>query len=126
MPAKLSAFASILAVKDIEASAAYYHDALGFRVLWPEGDDWQLVERDGFRVMLGACPHETPAASIGDHSLFAYVHVDDVDALYGEFSSRDVKVTPPADRAYGLREIVVTTIDGHRMLFGQELAKPVS
>jgi len=124
MPPKLSPFAHILAVRDLEASAAHYRDALGFRVLWPEGDDWRLVERDGVRIMLGACPDETPAASLGDHSLFAYVHVDDVDALHAEFATHGANVSAPADRAHGLREIVVTTIDGHRLLFGQELAKP--
>jgi uncharacterized glyoxalase superfamily protein PhnB len=126
MKTKLSPFAHILAVCDLEASAAHYRDVLGFRVLWPEGSDWRLVERDGVRIMLGACPDEAPAASIRDHSLFAYVHVDDVDALHAEFTAHGATVTAPADRAHGLREIVVTTIDGHRLLFGQELAKSAS
>ena len=126
MPAKLTPFAHILAVQDLEASAAHYRDALGFRVLWPEGSDWRLVVRDGLRVMLGACPDEKPASDIGDHGLFAYAHVDDVDALYAELAERGAKVTAPVDRAHGLREIVVTTIDGHRLLFGQELAKPAT
>jgi predicted enzyme related to lactoylglutathione lyase len=124
MPAKLTPFAHILAVADLEASAAHYRDALGFRVLWPDGSDWRLVVRDELRIMLGACPDEKPASDIGDHSLFAYAHVDDVDTLYAEFTSRGAKVTAPADRPHGLREIVVTTIDGHRLLFGQELRKP--
>ena len=120
MAARIAPWAFVLAVPDLDRSAGYYRDVLGFRVLWEEGTDWRLVERDGVRLMLGLCPDDTPAAEIGSHSWFGYLDVDDVDALHAEIAARGATVTAPADRHYGMREIVVTTIDGHRIVFGQQ------
>jgi hypothetical protein len=92
---------------------------LGFRVLWEEAPDWRLVERDGVRVMLGHCPRDLRPSEIGSHNWFGYLNVDDVDALHDELTARGAACTPPSDAAYGMREIVVTTID-HRIVFGQE------
>jgi len=116
----ISPYAFVLAVPDLHASAAWFGAVLGFRVLWPEGEDWRLVERDGVRVMLGHCPNEPRPTEIGAHSWFGYINTDDVEALYAEFTGRGAVCTPPFDQHYGMREIVVTTIDGHRIVFGQE------
>jgi catechol 2,3-dioxygenase-like lactoylglutathione lyase family enzyme len=125
MPAKLSPWAFVLAVPDLRRSADYFRDVLGFRVLWEEAADWRLVERGEMRVMLGSCPKDVPPSELGSHSWFGYVNVDDVAALHGELTSRGAVCTPPADRPYGMREMVVTTIDGHRIVFGEE-RKPES
>lgn len=123
MPANISQFAFVLAVRDLEKSAAYYRDVLGFRIEWPEGSDWRLAVRDGVRMMLGHCPTDLPAAQTGSHGWFAYLHTDDVDALHRDLAARGGDCTPPRDTDYGMREIVVTTIDGHRIVFGQETGK---
>ncbi|TDX62105.1 glyoxalase/bleomycin resistance protein/dioxygenase superfamily protein [Methylosinus sp. sav-2] len=121
MPPKLSTWAFVLAVPDLDASAGYFRDVLGFELLWAEATDWRLVQRDNVRVMLGHCPTDAPPAALGSHNLFGYVNVDDIDALHAEIAARGALCTPPADRPYGMREIVVTTIDGHRILFGQAI-----
>jgi uncharacterized glyoxalase superfamily protein PhnB len=120
MPINMTPWAFVLAIPDLQKSAAYFRDVLGFRVLWEEATDWRLVERDDVRIMLGQSPNDLPPAEIGSHTLFGYVNVDDVDALYDEFTSRGAACKPPFDQQYGMREIVVTTIDGHRIVFGQE------
>jgi hypothetical protein len=53
--------------------------------------------------------------------LVGYLEVDDVDALHAEIKARDGTCSAPKDQPYGMREIVVTTVDGHRIVFGQEL-----
>jgi catechol 2,3-dioxygenase-like lactoylglutathione lyase family enzyme len=93
MPPKISPWAFVLAVSDLERSAAYYRDILGFQVRWQEASDWRLIER--------------------------YLEVDDVDALYAEITARGAACSAPRQAHYGMREIVVTTIDGHRIVFGQ-------
>ena len=120
-PITIAPWAFVLAVADMDRTAAYFRDVLGFRVLWEEAIDWRLAERDSVKVMIGHCPAEKPARDIGSHNWFAYLDVDDVDALYAELVARDAECTLPADRHYGMREIVVTTIDGHRIVFGQEI-----
>jgi catechol 2,3-dioxygenase-like lactoylglutathione lyase family enzyme len=122
MPAKIAPWAFVLAVPDLETSAGYFRDVLGFRVSWEEATEWRLVERDGVRVMLGHCPNDRPPDELGSHNWFGYLDVDDVDALHAELTARGATCSAPADRHYGMREIVVTTIDGHRLVFGQQLA----
>jgi predicted enzyme related to lactoylglutathione lyase len=126
MPPKLTPFAFVLAVPDIARSAAYYRDVLGFHVRWEEVDGWRLVERDGVRVMLGHCPSDMPAAATGSHSWFGYLEVDDVDALHAEITARGATCSPPKETPYRMREIVVTTVDGHRIVFGQEIPSRVA
>ena len=58
MQPKISAWAFVLAVPDINASAAYFRDVLGFQVQWEDATEWRLVERGGVRVMLGHCPND--------------------------------------------------------------------
>ena len=42
--------------------------------------------------MLGECPDDDPASSIGSHSYFAYLTVDDVDELFAEVVARGAAV----------------------------------
>jgi catechol 2,3-dioxygenase-like lactoylglutathione lyase family enzyme len=122
MPAKISTWAFVLAVQDLDRSAAWFRDVLGFRLQWEEGTDWRLAQRDGMRVMLGHCPNETPAAETGAHSWFGYLEVDDVDAFRAEIAARGAICSQPIDQSYGMREIMVTTVDGHRFVFGQQVS----
>ena len=126
MATTITPWAFVLAVHDLERSAGYYRDVLGFRVLWEDGADWRLAERDGVRLMLGHCPRDIAPAEIGAHNWFGYLETGDVDALWAEISARGAICSAPVDQPYGMREIVVTTVDGHRIVFGQELGKTLS
>ena len=117
----LAPYAFVLAVQDLAKSAAYYRDVLGFRISWEEATDWRLAERDGVRLMIGLCPNEKPAAEIGSHNWFGYVEIDDVSALHAELTNRGANCTALRDQPYGMREMTVTTPDGHRMVFGQDM-----
>lgn len=123
MAPRVAPWAFVLAVPDLERSAAYYRDVLGFRVRWEEARDWRLIERDGVRVMLGHCPRDMRPSELGSHSWFGYLEVDDIDALHAEIVARGATCSLPNDTHYGMREIVVTTIDGHRIVFGQEVRR---
>jgi catechol 2,3-dioxygenase-like lactoylglutathione lyase family enzyme len=123
MAPKIAAWAFVLAVPDLEKSAAYYRDVLGFQVWWEEASDWRLVERDGVRVMLGHCPSDIRASELGSHNWFGYLQVDNVDALHAEIVARGAACSPPKNTDYGMREVVVTTVDGHRIVFGQEIRR---
>jgi catechol 2,3-dioxygenase-like lactoylglutathione lyase family enzyme len=120
---EIAPWAHVLAVRDLERSVRYFRDVLGFRIRWEEASEWRLAERGQVRLMLGHCPDDLPAAAIGSHNWFAYLDVDDVDRLHAELAAKGAQCTAPADRPYGTREIVVTTIDGHRIVFGQTMAE---
>lgn len=123
--ANLRSFSFVLAVPDLEQSASYFRDALGFRLEWPEGSGWQLVSRGDVRIMIGHCPDAMLPSATGDHSYFGYLNVDDADTLHSELVSRGATILqPPIDRPHGMREFVVATPDGHRMMIGQDLSTP--
>ena len=126
MQAKIAPWAFVLAVPNLDRSAVYFRDVLGFKVRWEDVTGWHLMERDTVRVMLGECPNDMRPADLGSHNWFGYLNADDVDALHAEITARGATCSAPADRPYGMREIVVTTVDGHRIVFGQESAMPTS
>ena len=72
--------------------------------------------------MLGHCPNHKPATEIFPHDWFGYLEIEDVDALRTELIVRGAQCSEPKDQPYGMREIIVTTIDGHRIVFGQEIS----
>jgi catechol 2,3-dioxygenase-like lactoylglutathione lyase family enzyme len=117
----LRPFAFVLAVRDLDRSAAYYRDVLGFQLQWEEATDWRLAVRDGVRIMLGHCPNEKPATEIFPHDWFGYLETENIDAFRTELIGRGAQCSEPRDQPYGMREIIVTTIDGHRIVFAQEI-----
>lgn len=114
----------VLAVRDLKASTQYYTNVLGFDRDPIEADGWSFLTKDNFKVMLGECPGEKPAAELGDHSYFVYLYIDGLDQFYEEVASRGAEVTSkPADKPWGLREFGLRTPDGHRITCGQPIQK---
>lgn len=112
----------VLAVNDLEASAAWYRDALGFAIHEIGDPGWRMYVRDNCRIMAGDCPDAIPAAELGDHSYFAYWIVDDAQRLFEEYQSKGVEILKAIrDEPWGMREFALRTIDGHRIMVGEEL-----
>ena len=112
---------SVLAVHSLKVSIPYYRDVLGMGIDF-ETPGWCFLSRGNFAVMLGECPDAIAASDIGDHSYVAYVTVMDAGSLFHEFQSRAVEfIKPLTDEPWGMREFGVRTVDGHRIMFGQEL-----
>ena len=111
-----------LAVPDLAKSTDYYTSVLGLRIDF-EAPGWSFLSRGRFRVMLGECTDATPLADLGDHSWYGYVTVSDAAALFAEYQRAGVEFTQQlSDKPWGMREFGIRTIDGHRLMFGQELA----
>ena len=110
------------AVADLERSAEFYRDVLGFEIQEIGDPGWRMFTREECRIMAGHCPDAKSPAELGDHSYFGYLVVDDADALFAEFSGKGAEIPcPPTDEPWGMREFSVHTIDGHRIMFGQPL-----
>ena len=63
----------VLAVHDLERSAAWYVDVLDCERVDIDGGGWVFCRAGAVRFMLGLCPDVVPAADIGDHSYVAYL-----------------------------------------------------
>ncbi len=112
----------VLAVQDLQVSAKYYRDVLGFTVREIGDDGWRIFEREGCQIMAGHCPESISPGDLGDHSYFAYIVVDDASAYYREFGSKNAEfIKHLRDEPWRMREFGIRTIDGHRIMFGQEL-----
>ncbi|HEX2640809.1 MAG TPA: VOC family protein [Pyrinomonadaceae bacterium] len=111
----------VLAVKDLAVSAEYFVDKLGFdRDFTAPG--WEFLSFGIFKVMLGECTDAMWARETGDHSYFAHVFVENVDEVFAEFKSNGAELTSaPTNKPWGLREFGVSTPDGHRIVFGQQI-----
>lgn len=121
-------------VRDTAAAAAFYRDRLGFTVAHEhEGfaklvrDDtelhlWQASdERWRSRSDLAEAPVRSGAESFIAGTASCRIHVDEVDALYGEM--RDAGVLHYADHgsaqdtAWGTREFATTDLDNNLLVF---------
>lgn len=119
--AKIISTRFVLAVKDLGNSAEYYQQQLGFETVWL-GEGWHFLNRGKFMVMLGECPDEKSAFETNDHSYFAYVDMENIDALYEEYLMKEIQILSELDdKPWGQREFSIRTIDGHRIMFGEEI-----
>lgn len=110
-----------LAVPDLAESTRYYTSVLGLTVDFT-APGWTFLSRGAFRVMLGECADALPPAQLGDHSWYGYVTVSDATALFMEYRAAGAAfIQELSDKPWGMREFGVRTIDGHRVMFGQEL-----
>lgn len=110
----------VIAVQSLEASAAYYATVLRFEVkeLAP---GWRMYALDSCRIMAGECPDATPPHLTGDHSYFAYIVMDDVAAYFAVVKDNVDLIKELRDEPWGMREFGVRTVDGHRIMFGQDI-----
>jgi uncharacterized glyoxalase superfamily protein PhnB len=110
-----------LAVLNLAKSTNYYATILGLTIDFT-APGWTFMSRGSFRVMLGECIDAMPPGQLGDHSWYGYVTVSDASALFGEYQATGAEFTQTlADKPWGMREFGIRTIDGHRIMFGQEL-----
>ncbi len=112
----------VLAVPNLERSGSFYRDVLGFEIRASGGAGWQFFVRDGCKIMAGECPDALQPAELGDHSYFGYLVVDNADTYYQRAVSASAEIVKPiADEPWGMREFGLRTIDGHRLMIGQDL-----
>ena len=121
--AKLVQSATILEVKDVKLSEAFYREKLGFGRggFFGEPPVFCIIGRDSVSLFLDQS--RTPRATPLNQYWASYIYVDDVDALAAEFKARGVEIIRgPCDQEYGCREIDVRDPDGHIIGFGQNRA----
>lgn len=115
----------VIAVHDLERSARYYQDVLGFKVFEVGDPGWRFFLRDQCYIMAGECPDAVSPQDLGDHSYFAYVEVDDIDRFYEEMVAKKATfIKPLRNEPWEMREFGLRTIDGHRIMFGSPIEPP--
>jgi catechol 2,3-dioxygenase-like lactoylglutathione lyase family enzyme len=111
----------VLAVHDVRASARFYVDALGFKIV-NEPPGWIFVARDNCMIMLGECPNDMHPSELGCHNYIAYLRVDDADSYREEIRALGVvPLSEIEDKPWGMREFSIKSPDGHRITIGHRI-----
>lgn len=122
--ARITAHHYVLAVPDAELTAQFFTGKLGFKRHPVEDPGWRFVSRDNCMIMLGSCPDAIPPRDLGDHSYFGYLVVDDVEACFREVKANGLSgVKPPQLKPWKMKEFLVLTPDGHRLMVGENVGR---
>jgi uncharacterized glyoxalase superfamily protein PhnB len=119
MAANLEKGIPVLPAGDVEATAVFYRDKLGFKEAFRDATPAQYIgmRRDKVEVHFAGLP-AAMAKTIGDQTMCRFV-VDDVDALYDEYKKHEV-IHPNGDLAtkpWGTREVGVIDPTGVCLTF---------
>src|SRR5438045_3983038 len=112
----------VVFVADVEASAEFYRDSLGFRIDFLHGNPpfYGSVSRDGACVHLKFVhePVFTPGADDRDALIMVFVEVDNVDALFAEYVAAGLTFAQRLQAvAWGGRDFIVRDPDGNTICF---------
>jgi uncharacterized glyoxalase superfamily protein PhnB len=111
----------VIGVPDLEVSAAYYRDVLGFE-LRDLAPGWRMYVRGACIIMAGEEKDALHPKELGDHNYYAYLIEDDIDGYYDAVVNAGAKTLKPVrDEPWGMREFGVETVDGHRIMFGKRI-----
>jgi catechol 2,3-dioxygenase-like lactoylglutathione lyase family enzyme len=125
-----------LVVADIERSAAFYRDLLGFSVVTTVPDEkpfaFVWLQRGGVNVFLNtqqSVEHDAPDVAArpigGTNGMFMAVEADTpaegVDKLFGTVQGRARVLMPLKDQFYGMREFSIEDPDGYILTFAQRI-----
>jgi predicted enzyme related to lactoylglutathione lyase len=108
----------VIAVHDLQKSAAFYRDVLGFSVHTIPHPGFLFYTSGDCTIWAGLCPDALPPAELGDHSYFAYLEIDDINSFYDSVRAKGAKISKSiCDEPWGMREFGLVTADGHRIMF---------
>lgn len=110
----------IFNVRNVPASIDYYVGKLGFRKAWDWGSPPTFAEmqRDAVRIFLCEGAQGAPG-------MWVSIFVQDVDALHADYARRGAIIRQaPTNFPWGLREMNVQDLDGHRLRLGSPATGP--
>lgn len=116
----------LLFVRDIDRSAEFYCDYLGFEVAHQAMSDgkvyWCRLKRQNCSLMLQQAEEEDGPAKGRGRGVVLYFLCDDADVLHAEFAGRGLKLPPPTTAYYGMRQVELQDPDGYQLCFESEMA----
>jgi catechol 2,3-dioxygenase-like lactoylglutathione lyase family enzyme len=119
---EVTGFRFVIAVPDLQKSAAFYRDVLGFSIVAVDDPGWLFYRNGDCTIMAGECPDAIPPSQLGDHSYYAYLQVAEVESLHESVRGGSVPICKALrDEPWGMREFGLVTADGHRIMIGSPI-----
>ena len=113
---------TIMTVRDIQQSLAYYRDKLGFDLAFEYGEPTSYVGLCSCDVSLHLVASHRTTRQPG-HGAVTII-VDDVDGLHADLQKRGARILKaPANYDYRMRDFDVADLDGNMLFFGMETSK---
>ncbi|MFP6797032.1 MAG: VOC family protein [Pseudomonadales bacterium] len=120
--------APILGAHDVEGTVDYYCTTLGFDcpggvIKGNEGDHgiYAVLRRNGTELHIQIRRHSIWGDERNSVERSAYFYVNDVRALYKSFLRSHASIIQEStDMPYGLCEMVIEDLEGHRIAFGSD------
>lgn len=122
---KITGSAPILLVKDVEASANYYRDKVGFTYerFWGEPPGFCILQRGNFHLMLSRAENEAdiiPNWKVVHNMWNVYFWVDDAKKMYEELKASGATIDYQLGlKDYGCLEFGIQDLDGYDIAFGE-------
>ena len=117
----LKSIAPQLVVPDVVATAEYYRDVFGFKILsyWAEPPVYSIVARGGVEIHFGKSESAGPSNSVVRSEAFdLYIWVTDVQAMFDELAASGAEILEgPVKRIYESTEVVVKDCNGFVLTF---------
>jgi len=116
--------AIVLPVEDVEKTAAFYRDQLGFEITftWESPASYAVLKRDE-AVGIHLVKRQDEGQPSEKHTAL-YIFVHDVDTVYREYLSKGVEILHElSDQEYGMREFGIRDINGYILTLGTNLER---
>jgi uncharacterized glyoxalase superfamily protein PhnB len=114
--ARLTRACPLFPAVDVSKAAAWYRDRLGFAIgnVYPD-HGYAIVQCDDIEIHFWKCDDPKIAENTS-----AYFRVDDIDAIHRQMqrASDGGRLSPIADRDWGMREFYVWDPNGNLLKFG--------
>jgi predicted lactoylglutathione lyase len=103
----------VFRVKDVDASVAYYLNALGFELRWRADQHFACVARDNCSIMLTDDNQSQPR-------MWIWLGVEDVRALNQQLLASGAKLRNPPENFEWALEMQVEDLDGNVLRIGSD------
>jgi predicted lactoylglutathione lyase len=106
----------VFRVKDVDASIAYYLNALGFKLQWRASEGFACVARDKCSIFL-------TDDSQSQARMWVWLGVKDVRALHAAFANSGAKIRNPPENFEWALEMQIEDLDGNVLRIGSDSEK---
>jgi catechol 2,3-dioxygenase-like lactoylglutathione lyase family enzyme len=103
----------VFRVKDVDASIAYYLNALGFELRWHAGDGFACVARDKCSIFLTSDKQSQAR-------MWVWIGVEDVRALHSQYAASGAKIRNPPENFEWALEMQIEDLDGNVLRMGSD------
>ena len=106
----------VFRVQNVDASIAYYLNALGFELRWGGGDGFACVARDKCSIFLTNDSQSQPR-------MWIWIGVEDVRTLHSQYVASGAKIRNPPENFEWALEMQLEDLDGNVLRIGSDPEK---